>query len=95
VPVAVPTTQPTIKPPLSSRQIAAAFGLQPANRRIARGDFVIRLKQPKGITIKRAVVLFSGKSVTVEQAGARWVAHRQPPPLHQAHVHDHDPHHDG
>ncbi len=77
-PVAVPKTHPTIKPPLSgasSQQIAAAFGLPPANRCIARGDFVIRIKQPQGITIKRAVVLFNGKPVTVEQAGARWVAH--------------------
>ncbi|HEY6890540.1 MAG TPA: hypothetical protein VI300_22240, partial [Solirubrobacter sp.] len=74
----VPTAQPTTVPPLSgasSRQIAAAFGLPRANRCIARGDFVIRLTQPKGITIKRAVVLFNGKSVAVKQSGARWVAH--------------------
>ncbi len=74
-PTPTPTPTPKPTPPLQNatpQQVATAFGLPPARQCISRRNFQIRLKEPKGIKIKKAKVKVNGRSVAVSKIHARW-----------------------
>ncbi len=80
-PTATPTPTPTPTPPpppplqnATPQQVAGAFGLPSAKRCISRRNFVIRLRQPKGIRIRRARVLVNGKATPVRKIKGRFRA---------------------
>ena len=74
-----PTPAPSKKPdpPLENatpQQVAAAFGLPPARKCVSRRNFVIRLREPKGIKIRKARVLVNGKAAKVRKVKGRFIA---------------------
>jgi hypothetical protein len=85
-----PTPTPTVAPPpppltgATPSQIATAFGLPSANHCTGRRDFSIRLREPKGIKIKRAEARVDGKRVQVKKAHGIWVAQFDLPRVHKS-----------
>jgi hypothetical protein len=90
LPTVSPTPTPTVAPPpppltgATPSQIATAFGLPSANHCTGRRDFSIRLREPKGIKIKRAEARVDGKRVQVKKAHGIWVAQFDLPRVHKS-----------
>ena len=76
-PTATPTPTPSPVEVLAqapATQVAGAFGLPATRRCLSRRNFKIRLKEPKGIKIRRAVVRVAGKKAKVRRIRGRLVA---------------------
>ena len=83
-PTATPTPTPKPKPKpkpqqpailtATPQQVATAFGLPAATRCISKRRFPIRLREPRGIKIRRAKITFNGKAMKVRKRAGRFRA---------------------
>jgi hypothetical protein len=82
-PTPAPTPAPVVvQPPTAEEklvaappsQVATAFGLPSSRRCVSRRNFTIRLRSPRGVKIKRAIVTVGTKTPRVRKAGGRFVA---------------------
>jgi hypothetical protein len=82
--VTPPVATPSSRPPATRQEVqlsqappatvAQAFGLPSARRCVSRRRFAIRLRQPRGVRIRSAVVTVSGRRTTARRQGGRFVA---------------------
>jgi hypothetical protein len=68
------TRQETQLSQASSSVVAQALGLPSARRCVSRRRFAIRLRQPRGVTIRSARVLVNGRTTTARRQAGRFVA---------------------
>jgi len=72
-----PTPAPTAEEVLAqapASQVVTAFGLPSARTCLSRRNFTIRLRQPRGVTIRSAIVFVNNKRVRVRKVAGRFTA---------------------